>query len=167
MEVFVTSDTFFGRQLAATNGGFSSLEEMEDTIIENWNERVKRNDVVYHLGNFSWDPISGESALSALNGKIFFVGGSYDKHLSENSLVKIGRHTLLPPISEVPKLNTIFSHWPLADWENRSEGAIHVHGGKKPDERMEARFCANISNWNWNPIEIAFLKELMENVNKP
>jgi calcineurin-like phosphoesterase family protein len=163
MNVFVTSDTFFGRKLAATNGGFSSVEEMEDTIIDNWNDRVKKNDIVYHLGNFSWDPISGEAALASLNGKIFFVGGSYDKHLSENSLIKIGRHVLLPQIAEISKLNTVVSHWPLADWANRENGAIHIHGGQKiEDHRIEGRFCANIANWNWLPIELDFLKELIQ-----
>ena len=47
MEVFVTSDTFFGRRLSATTHGFSSVEEMEDKIIDNWNSKVKPNDVVY------------------------------------------------------------------------------------------------------------------------
>jgi calcineurin-like phosphoesterase family protein len=161
MEVFVTSDTFFGRRLSATTHGFSSVEEMEDKIIDNWNSKVKPNDVVYHLGNFGWDPISTESSIIHLNGKIFFIGGSYDKHLSETSLVKIGKHILLPSISEVSKLNTVFSHWPLADWSNKEEGSLHVHGGMK-QENIKGRFCANISNWNWAPIELEFLKEMHE-----
>jgi calcineurin-like phosphoesterase family protein len=161
MNIFVTSDTFFGRKLAAIEGGFETIEDMEDSIIDNWNERVKPNDVVYHLGNFGWDPISTESALIHLNGKIFFIGGSYDKHLSENSLVKIGRHILLPPISEISKLNAVFSHWPLSNWSNREGNSIHVHGGSKL-ENIKNRFCANISNWNWSPIEFDFLKELTQ-----
>lgn len=162
MDVFVTSDTFFGRRLAAIEGGFESPEEMEDRIIDNWNEKVKKNDIIYHLGNFSWDPISSEAALASLNGKIHFIGGSYDKHLSENSLVKIGRHILLPPICEIPKLNVVLSHWPLSNWANKENGSIHIHGGKKLEERIEGRFCANIANWNWGPIDLDFLKELMQ-----
>jgi calcineurin-like phosphoesterase family protein len=159
MNIFITSDTFFGRELAAVNGGFQSSEEMEDEIIDKWNERVKPNDIVYHLGNFSWDPISAESAMVHLNGKIHFIGGTYDKHLSELSLIKLGRHVLLPPIAEFPKLNLVLSHWPLANWTNRESDAIHVHGGEKMDQ-LKNRFCANIANWNWHPIEFDFLKEL-------
>lgn len=161
MKVFITSDTFFGRRSAASSHGFKTLEEMEDRIIENWNSKVKSDDVVYHLGNFSWDPISSESSIIHLNGKILFVGGSYDKHLSENSLVKIGKHSLLPSISEIPDLHTVFSHWPLANWSNKEEGSLHVHGGIK-QENVKGRFCANISNWNWSPIELDFLKEMHE-----
>ena len=159
MNVFVTSDTFFGRKLASVEGGFSSLEEMEDTIIDNWNSKIKPTDIVYHLGNFSWDPISGEGALIHLNGKIHFIGGSYDKHLSENSLIKTGRHALLPAIAEIPKLNAVFSHWALAEWANRKEGTLHIHGGPK-QEKLKNRFCANIANWNWSPIDFEFLREI-------
>ena len=161
MNVFITSDTFFGRKLASVESGFSSLEEMEDTIIDNWNSKIKPNDIVYHLGNFGWDPISSESSIIHLNGIIHFIGGTYDKHLSEISLVKIGRHKLLPAISEIPDLNLVLSHWPLADWTGKSEGTIHIHGGmKQTNEEGTFRFCANIKNWNFTPIDYEFLKEL-------
>jgi len=163
MNIFLTSDTFFGRELAAIDGGFSSLEEMEDTIIDNWNKRVKPNDVVYHLGNFGWDPISSESGMIHLNGKILFIPGVYDRHIPESSLVKLGRHFMLPTITELPKLNAVFSHWPLADWLERKNGAIHVHAGTKQENIIEGyRFCANIKNWNWAPIELDFLKEFTQ-----
>ena len=58
MKIFLTSDTFFGRQLTAIERGFGSSEEMDNHIIDSWNGRVGKNDVVYHLGNFGWDPIS-------------------------------------------------------------------------------------------------------------
>jgi len=159
MNIFITSDTFFGRELSAINGGFQSSEEMEDEIIDKWNEKIKPNDIVYHLGNFSWDPISGESAMAHLHGKIHFIGGSYDKHMSDLSLIKLGRHVLLSPIVEFPKLNLVLSHWPLSNWANKEGGAIHVYGGDKI-ETIENRFCSNISNWNFTPIDYEFLKEL-------
>jgi calcineurin-like phosphoesterase family protein len=166
MNIFITSDTFFGRELAAAEGSFASAEEMEAEIIDTWNSKVKLNDTVYHLGNFGWDPISTESALAQMHGKIHFIGGSYDKHLSEISLVKVGRHILLPPIVEISKLNMVLSHWPLAEWANRENGSIHVHGGNKlePIERVENRFCANIKNWNYSPIDYEFLKEMASTI---
>jgi hypothetical protein len=85
----------------------------------------------------------------------------YDKHMSENSLIKLGKHILMPPIIEIPKLNVVFSHWPLSDWANREGGALHFHGGSKI-EGVERRFCANSINWNWSPIELDFIKEMLE-----
>lgn len=162
MKVFITSDTFFGRKLTAVSNGFNSLEEWEDRMIENWNSKVGPNDIVYHLGNFAWDPVSGESAIIHLNGTIFFVGGEYDKHLSENSLVKIGRHQLLPVIAEIPKLNLVLSHWALENWKGKSEGTIHIHGGEKSENQIPKRFCANIKNWSWSPIDFDFIQEVTQ-----
>lgn len=164
MKVFITSDTFFGRELAAVNGGFKSSEEMEDAIINNWNNKVGPEDIVYHLGNFGWDPISSESAIIHLNGNINFIGGEYDKHMSEISLVKVGRHKLLPPIVEIPDLDIVLSHWPLSNWSGKDDGVIHIHGGDKQDN-MKNRYCVNIKNWNWNPTDLDFLIEISQNDN--
>ena len=87
MKVFFTSDTFFGRSLSAANRGFATTEEMDDRLIDLWNERVDKNDLVFHLGNFAWDPVSAEYAICSLNGKINFVDGAmYDSFIHELSL---------------------------------------------------------------------------------
>ena len=72
-EFFVTSDTFFGRPsiIKTAKRPFSSVEEMNTTLLENWNKVVKPDDVVYHLGNFAWNPVIAEDILKVLNGKIF------------------------------------------------------------------------------------------------
>lgn len=162
-KIFLTSDTFFGRNLEAVNRGFENSEEMEETLIENWNSRVNPGDTVYHLGNFSWDPISAESAMAFLNGKIFFIGGEYDKHLSDLSLIKLGVHQLLPAIAYLPKIDLVLSHWPMLDWNCKSEGSIHAHGGVIPTSLNDGnRFNVNIKSWNLAPIEFDFLKELIQ-----
>ena len=164
MNIFLTSDTFFGRQLTALDRGFMSVEEMDDTIIENWNKRVGKKDTVIHLGNFGWDPISSESAMIHLNGEIKFMSAVYDSHLPEMSLLRSGRHQLmLNSITTFSKDKLIVSHWPLADWYGKEEGIIHAHGGKiKSNTNDGYRFNVNIENWNFCPIELEFLKEVIE-----
>jgi calcineurin-like phosphoesterase family protein len=46
---------------------------MNSTLIKNWNNKVKKNDVVFHLGNFAWDPVTARKVLKKLNGKIYFL----------------------------------------------------------------------------------------------
>ena len=56
-------------------GGFPSHE---DWLIENWNSVVKENDLVIHLGDFSFKPhIFAEYALF-LNGKKILIAGNHD-----------------------------------------------------------------------------------------
>lgn len=164
MTIFLTSDTFFGRELAAEERGFQSAEEMDGILIDNWNSVVKEDDVVFHLGNFGWDPISTEGSMIHLKGKIRFLQGVYDTHLIEMSLVRLGRHQVsFNSIMELSKEGLILSHWPLLDWRGRKEGIIHAHGGKiKTDVNDGYRFNVNIQNWNFRPIELDFIKEMIE-----
>jgi len=164
MDILFTSDTYFGRPLTATERGFSSVDEMDETYIENWNKRVKKGDVVYHLGNFGWDPIVTEVVMPRLNGKIVFVPGPYDAHLPEMSQVKLSKHAVLNnQLGMIKEPPVVISHWPLLDWPGRDDGVFHVHGGiEDSDISKGIRFCANIHKWNGSPIELEFLKELIQ-----
>lgn len=61
VERFVISDTHFTHHNILTfknyDGSpvrqFSSVEEMDETIIDNWNKVVKPGDVIYHLGDIA------------------------------------------------------------------------------------------------------------------
>ena len=61
--IFVISDTHFFHKNILTfknkdgeliRPGFSSVEEMNETIIDNWNKTVNDEDVIYHLGDFTF-----------------------------------------------------------------------------------------------------------------
>lgn len=55
MNIFFTSDTHFGHNniIKLSNRPFSSVEEMNEGLIERWNDVVGAEDIVYHLGDFS------------------------------------------------------------------------------------------------------------------
>lgn len=59
--------------------GFTSLEEHDKTIIKNWNEVVKPEDTVFHLGDVMLgDNDYGMSCLRQLNGTIYIIPGNHD-----------------------------------------------------------------------------------------
>jgi len=74
--IYFTADTHFGseRTLEFSRRPFKSVSEMDNALIENWNSVVKRNDVVYHLGDFGNYPI-----LQKLNGKVILIWGNYEQ----------------------------------------------------------------------------------------
>lgn len=79
--IFFTSDTHFGhnRGFIYEPRGFSSMEEHDETIIENWNKIVKPDDIVYHLGDVMLgDSEYGAKCISRLNGKINLIFGNHD-----------------------------------------------------------------------------------------
>ena len=68
-DFYITSDTWFGRPqiLQIANRQFDNIEEMNATLIKNWNKKIKKNDIVFHLGNFAWDPITARKVLMTIN----------------------------------------------------------------------------------------------------
>jgi len=61
---------------------FSSVEEMNQKLIENWNSVVGKDDVVFHLGDFCFgDTEKWKSILEQLNGKIYLTKGNHDEDM--------------------------------------------------------------------------------------
>ena len=81
MEIFVTSDTHFchNRDFLYTPRGFDNIYEMNEAIIERWNNVVKPGDTVYHLGDIAlMDNAGGIRCVNRLNGNIIWLLGNHD-----------------------------------------------------------------------------------------
>lgn len=80
-EIFLTSDTHFCHNQAFVYEprGFSSVNEMNEAIIDNWNSIVKPEDRVIHLGDIMLNNNEiGIECLKRLNGQICIVWGNHD-----------------------------------------------------------------------------------------
>lgn len=78
---FFTSDTHFDHRniIAYCNRPFSSVQEMNDTIIRRWNAAIGPEDSVYHLGDFALTSRVRINELARqLNGRIYMCFGSHD-----------------------------------------------------------------------------------------
>ena len=78
---------------------FQDIEEMNNTLITNWNSIVKAEDTVYHLGDFCLRNDRTVAYWEAnLNGKIVHIIGNHDhkiKGLSSAIIRLLGRETFL------------------------------------------------------------------------
>ena len=82
MNTWFTADTHFGHKnvIAFCNRPYKSVEEMDNALIDNWNEVVGEHDEVYHLGDFSFmSRLRTESIVQRLNGQKTLVMGNHDK----------------------------------------------------------------------------------------
>lgn len=100
MEWFI-SDTHFDHKNimefeSNTRGHFSSVEEMNEEIIKNWNNTVSVNDTVYHLGDFGMNTKYDrfKELVLLLNGNIVLIQGNHDdskvvKKLAAEGLIEL------------------------------------------------------------------------------
>jgi len=109
---------------------FSSVEEMNDHLIENWNRKVKSGDEVYILGDFAF--CKGNEAnelLKRLNGQKFLIRGNHDRFVDDKdfdtSLFKLVRHYATTKDGGNP---VIMFHYPIAVWDRQHYGSIHLYG---------------------------------------
>ena len=85
--IFFISDTHFGHanMLTFTNYDgtrmrpFNSVEELDELMIQNWNEMVKPGDKVYHLGDVFYKSANPEQIMNRLNGDKILVRGNHDR----------------------------------------------------------------------------------------
>ncbi len=95
--------------------GFSSVEEMNEYMIKKWNGRVRKNDDVVVLGDFSVG--KGEETnevLKRLNGQKYLITGNHDRFMDDRKFdQKLFRW--MKPYEELKdnKRKVILSHYPI------------------------------------------------------
>lgn len=117
---------------------FSSVEEMNETIITNWNSRISNVDQVYILGDFVWG--KGEDAnrfLKRLNGQKFLVRGNHDHFTKDNKFDK----NLVGWVKDYHVLRKddnifVLMHYPIYVWDRKDHGSIHLYGHVHRDKSM-------------------------------
>lgn len=79
-KTFFISDTHFGHKniIKYCHRPFKSVEEMDQTIIENWNRVVGKDDIVFFVGDFCFGDC--RKYLKQLYGHITFIKGNHDSH---------------------------------------------------------------------------------------
>jgi len=95
--------------------GFGSAEEMNEYMIRQWNSKVRRNDDVVVLGDFSVG--KGEETnevLKRLNGRKFLITGNHDRFLEDRKFDEKLFHWI-KPYEELKdnKRKVILSHYPI------------------------------------------------------
>lgn len=114
MKVFCIADTHFGHAniIRYCNRPFSSVEQMDQVMIKNWNETVSNKDIVLHLGDVGLCERSRlKEIIQQLNGKKILIMGNHDTYTK-----KFYEEAGFQEVSKFPILYDSFyllSHAPL------------------------------------------------------
>jgi calcineurin-like phosphoesterase family protein len=91
---YFTSDTHFGHKniIQYCERPFADVEEMNVTLVQNWNNVVGEDDIVYHLGDVALGPWSEwDKWLSQLNGHKVLIVGNHDRLFQETNEARFDR----------------------------------------------------------------------------
>ena len=160
---FFIADTHFGHANIVKYCGrpFPNSDEMDETIIRNWNAVVSKDDTVYHLGDFSLVKKNRiPEYIDALNGKIILIRGNHDRSRTITAWGKMGIDSRNGPIRYSYYL---LSHEPMLFPELPNiHGHTHgnVHNGDISDHGIHV--CVSCEAVNYSPISIDFIEKAIE-----
>lgn len=157
--VWFTADTHFGhdRIIRYCNRPFAGSEEMLEATLERFNARIKRGDLLYHLGDVCWSSFDLGSFFDRLNTKsVHLVLGNHDKkHASEYRRFQwVGDYKKIT-IGSVP---LVLFHYPIRSWSSKGHGGFHLYGhchntlpgiGRSMDVGVDTN---NFSPWSFEEI---------------
>ena len=168
--IWVISDTHFNhanilkfkdRVGKAVRGQFNSVEDMNEHMIQRWNEVVKPGDKVYHLGDvvFGNDKVEWMNTnMPRMNGSKRLIFGNHDEpshfvgkgHFQKTSLWRIFK-----------EFNILLTHVPVHEstvMEGRG-GSIrpmlnvhgHIHQNESPSQ---FHHCVCVEHTDYRPVNI-------------
>jgi calcineurin-like phosphoesterase family protein len=180
-KVWFTADQHFGHEniIKFCDRPFQSVEEMDDVLIDNWNKVIGKDDIVYHLGDFTLGNFDfAKKYFAKLNGKIQVLANHWhhDKRwlpkdffgpmVSEypDFVREIGHVDIVPPMivleianmgEEGRPLAVTLCHYPLAVWDRRHYGSWHLHGHThKHNFDRQLSLNVGVDCMNFSPISL-------------
>ncbi|MCL2605782.1 MAG: metallophosphoesterase family protein [Coriobacteriia bacterium] len=128
---YYTADLHLGHTniIKFCNRPFANAHEMDRTLIENWNARVRRNDHVYIIGDFAFrNQRPATKYLEELKGKKHLIVGNHDsKWMKEDGVLDHFESVDLMIEINDGKRKILMCHYPLMSWKGKSTFLVYGH----------------------------------------
>lgn len=166
--IFFTSDLHFWHKLMIEKKlrPFSSLEEMNETIIENYNSIITDKDDVYILGDIAFGSAEQNyDCLSRLKGRKYLIHGNHDG-LNQ----KIKKLFVWDRDYKIIKLDgkkIVLFHNSIFNWTGKEKGSWHLHGhehisGNHDSFEHPRKRNVNLEYYDYWPLNYEDLKHFIE-----
>ena len=188
--IFFTSDHHFyhANVIKYCARPFTTVEEMNEALVKNWNETVGSDDTVYCLGDFSMAFRSVELYTRRLNGTKYLVPGNHDfchsyhkksrnedkrkewiKKYEDNGWIVLPEQTTLD-LPEIGAVNLCHHPYILIDarddkylkWRPNDDGKWllcgHVHEKWRVVDKM---INIGVDQWDFKPVSVEQIQEII------
>ena len=131
--IYYTADLHLGHKniIKLSKRPFSSIEEMDKVLIENWNNKVNAKDDIYIVGDLCYKTHHDNILhyISQLQGQKHLIVGNHDKEIIKNSDLR--RYFV-----EIRDMKTIYDngtkiilcHYPMVEWDGYYRDVLHFYG---------------------------------------
>jgi calcineurin-like phosphoesterase family protein len=162
---------------------FTSVEEMNEELIANWNKTISKDDIVFYLGDISFGNFTKtKESVDRLNGKIHFIMGNHDNW---KIISKLDRFESVSGLMDIyvkddeitdKKLGSyqhiVLCHYPIVSWNRQHYGAWHLFGhthhsfytkGNQINDELYKRKCLDMgtNGWGYYPASYDQVKKEM------
>lgn len=151
-QTFLIGDTHFGHkkiiQFESEYRRFSSIEEHDQTLVDNWNSVVSSRDTVWHLGDVLFGKHSFE-ILGRLNGTKKLVSGNHDSYPTSDYLKYFNK-----VFGAAQVAGCVLTHIPVHESQfGRYKANIHGHLHSK--RLLDPRYiCVSAELINLTPVSL-------------
>ena len=180
--VFFTSDTHFGHSkiIDYCKRPFSSIEEHDKTLIQNWNNVVGQDDTVFHLGDFAYGNSQFVSnIIKQLNGNIILIKGNHDLRNMNPTLYNIFSDVVYQARILIDKQTVYLNHFPFLCFEHgdinlyKDNYSIqlfgHVHSGPLTSSEdvnrlnilFPTQYDVGVDNNSFTPISFGEVEQII------
>ena len=119
-----TSDLHFGHKniIDLCKRPFVDVDQMDAVLIEKWNCKVKKNDIVDLIGDVVWDKKKVAYYLEQLSGKKILVAGNHDSTWIKREDCKKYFEEIVPYLEVHLNGHPItMCHYPMLEWRSSRE----------------------------------------------
>lgn len=170
-KIFVIADLHFSHKniIEYEKRPFANVEEMNKTIVRNWNTFVSKHDTVFILGDVSFcGKEETKELISKLNGKKVLILGNHDRGRSVDNF---WRYVGFNEVYRYPIVYDdwlVLSHEPPEYFNEQTPYAYiygHVHSTPMYKTITKNSACVSVERWNYSPVKLETLIALMKQEN--
>lgn len=159
--IYFTADEHYGHSniIKYCNRPFTTVKEMDETLIKNHNQLVRDSDLVYHLGDFAWsreNEFVWDTYIDKLNGAHFFIQGSHDRWLHDG-------------VDQIYELKVegqiiILCHYAMRVWPRSHYNSWQLYGHSHGKLKSIGKsYDVGVDNNGFKPVSFEQLKIIMSN----
>lgn len=177
-KTFFTSDLHLQHSniIKYCNRPFIDAEEMDETIIRNWNNVVQQHDTIWVLGDVTMTKKIDRLRwlMSRLKGNKHLIKGNHDFHFTDSVWKQVGFQSISPmreiKVREedgtVQKI--VLCHYAMRVWPDSHYGSWQLYGhshGTLPDDPNMRSVDVGVDCHNFTPVSYEELKVIMSKKN--